>query len=104
MEENMTIAAIAAGSPDFTLLTAFLETAGLTASLDDAEAGRIHAKLRDVIKKACDVDADKDRLPKSWLFHHRWGKDADATTSRGEKIEHLTIAGRTTAWVPSRQR
>ena len=73
-------------------------------SLDDAEAGRIHAKLRDVIKKACDVDADKDRLPKSWLFHHRWGKDADATTSRGEKIEHLTIAGRTTAWVPSRQR
>lgn len=73
-------------------------------SLDDAEAGRIHAKLRDVIRRACDVDADKDRLPKSWLFHHRWGKVADAVTSRGETIEHLTIAGRTTAWVPSRQK
>ncbi|WP_285672010.1 fasciclin domain-containing protein [Paralimibaculum aggregatum] len=34
----MTIAAIAAGSPDFTLLAAFLETAELTAALDDPEA------------------------------------------------------------------
>ncbi len=72
-------------------------------SLDREEAGRLFGKLRDVIQKACDVDADKDRLPKSWLFHYRWGKDTDAKTSRGEAIEHLSIAGRTTAWVPSRQ-
>jgi len=72
-------------------------------SLSAGEAARIHAKLRDVIRKACDVDADKDRLPKTWLFHSRWGKDADAKTSRGERIEHISIAGRTTAWVPSRQ-
>ncbi|MEM6991938.1 MAG: DNA-formamidopyrimidine glycosylase family protein [Myxococcota bacterium] len=73
-------------------------------SLSDAEAGRLHAKLAAVIRRACEVDADKERLPKSWLFHHRWGKVADAKTSRGEAIEHLTIAGRTTAWVPSRQK
>ncbi len=49
------------------------------------------------------VDADKTRFPRSWLFHHRWGKDDDARTHRGERIEHATVAGRTTAWVPSVQ-
>lgn len=73
-------------------------------SLSAAEAGRVHAKLRHVIEAACAVDADKDRLPKSWLFHRRWGKDARARTQRGDRIEHLTIAGRTTAWVPSLQK
>ena len=89
---------------DEVLYQARIDPQRRASSLDDAEAGRIHAKLRDVIKKACDVDADKERLPRTWLFHHRWGKDENAKTSRGEPIEHLTIAGRTTAWVPSRQK
>lgn len=72
-------------------------------SLTEAQAGRIHAKLRAIVVRACDVDADKNRLPKSWLFHRRWGRDANATTVDGEPIEHLDIGGRTTAWVPSRQ-
>ncbi len=72
-------------------------------SLTEAEAGRIHAKMRAIVVRACDVDADKNRLPKSWLFHRRWGRDANATTFDGERIEHLDIGGRTTAWVPSRQ-
>ena len=33
----------------------------------------------------------------------RWGKRADARTTRGDRIEHLTIGGRTTAWVPAAQ-
>jgi formamidopyrimidine-DNA glycosylase len=47
---------------------------------------------------------DSDRYPRTWLFHHRWGKNAFATTARGERIRHDTIGGRTTAWVPTRQR
>jgi len=65
---------------------------------------RLHAKIRSVIGKAVAVDADKDRFPRSWLFHVRWGKDALARTSRGEKVVHATIGGRTTAWVPDVQR
>ena len=34
--------------------------------------------------------------PAGWLFHCRWGKRAQATTARGEAIEHLDIGGRTT--------
>lgn len=73
-------------------------------SLAPAEVKRLRTKLRHVIARSCEVDAEKDRLPKSWLFHHRWGKNPEARTARGERIEHLEIAGRTTAWVPSVQR
>jgi formamidopyrimidine-DNA glycosylase len=26
------------------------------------------------VKYAVEVDADLERFPKEWLFHHRWGK------------------------------
>lgn len=72
--------------------------------LSDPEARRVHAKLRAIVNKACAVDADKARFPRGWLFHHRWGKDAQARTAAGEVIEHLEIGGRTTAWVPAVQK
>ena len=62
------------------------------------------SRLLAIVKRAVSVDADSDRFPKGWLFHHRWGRDPEAQTARGEKISHATIGGRTTAWVPSRQR
>jgi formamidopyrimidine-DNA glycosylase len=72
-------------------------------SLSDAEAKRLRGKLKFVIRAAVDVNADDARYPTHWLFHRRWGKRTDATTVRGEAIEHMTIGGRTTAWVPSVQ-
>jgi formamidopyrimidine-DNA glycosylase len=56
-----------------------------------------------VCKKAVSVDADYERFPKTWLFHERWGKKKTATTSRGQKIQHDQVGGRTTAWVPGWQ-
>lgn len=73
-------------------------------SLSRAEGSRLRAALRSVVGTAVAARADSDRFPKSWLFHHRWGRDAAAMTARGEKIRHDTIGGRTTAWVPSVQR
>lgn len=73
------------------------------ADLTEAEARRVHAKMKAIVAKAVEVDADKARFPKTWLFHHRWGKQADARV-RGHVIEHLEIGGRTTAWVPDLQR
>jgi formamidopyrimidine-DNA glycosylase len=57
-----------------------------------------------VVSTAVAVRSDSDRFPATWLFHHRWGRAAGAVTGRGESIRHDTIAGRTTAWVPSVQR
>ncbi len=56
-----------------------------------------------MIRKSIAVDADYERYPKTWLFHHRWGKAKEAVTSRKQKIVHDTIGGRTTAWVPAVQ-
>jgi formamidopyrimidine-DNA glycosylase len=72
--------------------------------LDEAEVRRLRSKLDHVVKRAVAVDADKTRFPRTWLFHRRWGKNAEARTARGESIEHVVVAGRTTAWVPAVQR
>ena len=72
-------------------------------SLTAIEIGRLRARLRAVVRRAVEVDADAERFPRSWLFHHRWGRAKGARTATGEPIAHLTVGGRTTAWVPSRQ-
>jgi formamidopyrimidine-DNA glycosylase len=73
-------------------------------SLTAEEAKRMRTCMKRIIEKAVSVNAEKKRFPKSWLFHHRWGKNSEAVTARGEAIEHLTLGGRTTAWVPGVQR
>ena len=72
--------------------------------LETAEIESIRRRLGSVIRKAVAVNSVSSRFPKTWLFHHRWGRPDDARTHRGEPIEITTVAGRTTAWVPSRQR
>jgi formamidopyrimidine-DNA glycosylase len=72
-------------------------------SLSDAELDRLRARLRSVLRVAVRVGADSDRFPRSWLFHRRWDRRT-GTTVRGEAIHWDTIAGRTTAWVPTVQR
>ncbi len=73
---------------------------GLSAS----EVRRLRSRLLSIVNRAVAVDADSDRFPRGWLFHRRWGRDAEALTAQGERIVHHTIGGRTTAWVPARQR
>ncbi|MCY4075578.1 MAG: hypothetical protein OXH04_09150 [Acidobacteria bacterium] len=72
-------------------------------SLTDGEARRLRARLASVVRRAVAANADSSRYPSTWLFHRRWGKRDDAKTVRGERIEHVTIGGRTTAWVPAAQ-
>jgi formamidopyrimidine-DNA glycosylase len=72
--------------------------------LAEDEARRLHRAIRRVIRRAVEVNAEKERFPRTWLFHHRWGKPEGARTARGEAIQFTTIGGRTTAWVPAVQR
>jgi formamidopyrimidine-DNA glycosylase len=73
-------------------------------SLTRTEVRRLRDKLHDVIERAVAVGADSDRFPATWLFHSRWGRRTGSITARAEAIVHETIGGRTTAWVPTRQR
>ena len=72
--------------------------------LDDRELERVRRWLFRVIERAVAVDADKQSFPRGWLFHVRWGKDEEARTVDGHHVEFTRLGGRTTAWVPARQR
>ncbi|RYZ64693.1 MAG: hypothetical protein EOP09_15530 [Proteobacteria bacterium] len=89
---------------DEVLFQAKLSPHRLANSLSKPEVTRLRTKLFSIVERAVGLHADYDRYPKTWLFHHRWGKDSEAKTSKGAKIVHDTIGGRTTAWVPSIQK
>lgn len=71
--------------------------------LSAKEVQSIRSCIKRIIQRAVEVDADADRFPRTWLFHHRWGKKKTAVTARGEGVQFDTLGGRTTAWVPDRQ-
>ncbi|MCA9322505.1 MAG: hypothetical protein KDB53_17315 [Planctomycetes bacterium] len=89
---------------DEVLYQAALDPRRAANDLTDDEARLLHHWLILVVETAVAVDAEKDRLPRGWLFHSRWGRKPGAVTARGEAIEHLILGGRSTAWVPARQR
>jgi len=76
----------------------------LGSKLTGSEVARLRAKLLAIVKKSIAVNANYDLYPKSWLFHHRWGKEEGAMTWKKGKIRFDTIGGRTTAWVPALQK
>ncbi len=73
-------------------------------TLTDPEIMRMRAALKRVVDTSVRVSNDSDRYPSGWLFHRRWGRNPRAVTMTGERIRHITVGGRTTAWVPTRQR
>jgi formamidopyrimidine-DNA glycosylase len=73
-------------------------------TLSDPEIARMRTALRRVIATSVRLSNDSDRYPRGWLFHRRWGKNPRAVTIRGHRIRHITLGGRTTAWVPDVQR
>ena len=76
----------------------------LAASLDAQEVAALRKAIRDVLAHAVKVDADYTHFPEEWLFHHRWGGGRGADRFNGQEIVRETVAGRTTAWVPERQK
>lgn len=74
------------------------------ASLTSAEVATLRRSIRSVLARAVKVEADHRRFPKSWLFEHRWGGSRGAQRIAGLPIVREEVGGRTTAWVPKRQR
>jgi formamidopyrimidine-DNA glycosylase len=72
------------------------------ASLTRDETARLRTRLHAVVRHAVKVGADSERFPRTWLFHRRW--DVKQPPGAQEVIRRETIAGRTAAWVPARQK
>lgn len=73
----------------------------IASSLSRESCEALHRSIQEVVRYAVEVDADCDRFPEDWLFHHRWGKKPGKVN--GKKIEFITAGGRTTAYVPQLQ-
>lgn len=76
----------------------------VAASLTPAEVTALRRAIVSVLARAVKVSADHQRFPKSWLFAHRWGGTRGASWIGGERIVREEVGGRTTAWVPTRQK
>lgn len=88
---------------DEVLYQAGIDPRSCAGQLSKPQISALHRAILQVVERAVAVDADATRFPPHWLFHHRWGKHAKEHPRTGAKIEFITVAGRTTAWVPSRQ-
>jgi formamidopyrimidine-DNA glycosylase len=73
-------------------------------SLTAVEVAALRRAIRSVLARAVKVGADHHRFPKSWLFEHRWGGTRGAARIAGQPIVREEVGGRTTAWVPTRQK
>ncbi len=89
---------------DEVLYVAGIRPSRLGSSLSMPETAKLWDAIRIVISHAVTVGADKDQFPKDWLFHARWGGKSGEETLEGEKIIREQIGGRTTAWVPTKQK
>eukprot|EP00949_MAST-11_sp_MAST-11-sp1_P000964 g964.t1 len=81
-------------------------------ALSDKECEQLMESTVYICKTAVKAGAVKANFPSSWLFHLRWGakkrkngkKKQALRTEKGEPITVGTVAGRTTLFVPSRQK
>jgi formamidopyrimidine-DNA glycosylase len=75
----------------------------------------LHETIHTVTTTAANVLGDSSKFPADWLFSYRWGKGSSYRGKKGgkaesnvlpngEKIIHITVGGRTSAVVESRQK
>ncbi|KAJ4953923.1 hypothetical protein NE237_030755 [Protea cynaroides] len=72
-------------------------------SLSKESCVTLHKRIKEVIEKAVEVEADSSQFPSSWIFHSREKKPGKAFVD-GKKIDFITAGGRTTAYVPELQK
>jgi formamidopyrimidine-DNA glycosylase len=74
-------------------------------SLSGEEAAALHRLIPEICQIAVDAGAEAERLPTTWLFPHRWGKgNAEKNRVGGHVVDHVTVGGRTSAFVPAVQK
>lgn len=94
---------------DETLYQAKIHPEQYCNELDDAQITTLYEMIRHVCQTAVDKLADSDQFPEDWIFHHRWGKGKLGQGSagklpNGEKLEFITVGGRTSCYAPGVQK
>jgi len=102
--EQGTIAGIGNWIADEALHSARIHPETVSSALSTDEAARLHSAIKEICDAAVKVEAVSERFPKEWLFHARWGKGkGPGKMADGAAVSWVTVGGRTSAFVPSRQ-
>jgi len=105
LDQNMVLSGIGNWIADEVLYQAGVHPSTKCSAMSEAQLDAVFCKVLEVCSFACEVNADSDSFPKEWLFHYRWGKGgAETKMPDGSQIIFETVAGRTSAIVPSRQK
>lgn len=72
----------------------------------DAQIKTLYESIRYICQTAVDKLGDPDELPQDWIFHYRWGKGKNhaGKLPTGEKLEFVTVGGRTSCYAPALQK
>ncbi|KAJ1570053.1 hypothetical protein HK096_004090 [Nowakowskiella sp. JEL0078] len=90
---------------DEILFQSQIHPAQRTDDLSDENIQKLHEKMEFIVKKAVELDADSSKFPSDWIFDQRWNKGKKVVSYiNEEKIEFVTVAGRTSAIVPTIQK
>merc|ERR1719181_1360637 len=104
LDQNKLVCGVGNWIADECLFQACLSPSTPSNSLSEAQVAALRDALLAVCRMACDCNADSDRFPSTWLFHHRWaGMTTGSINSPIGRIHFDTVGGRTTAFLPSKQ-
>jgi formamidopyrimidine-DNA glycosylase len=83
-----------------------IHPAQYTNTLNEDELTELYNKLKFVCETAVSAEADESKLPHDWLMKYRWGKGKKRKQMlpNGLALQFETVGGRTSAFVPSRQK
>lgn len=102
--DQKVVAGIGNWIADEVLYQARISPKRIASSLTKTEVASLRRAIRAVLAHAVKVHADHERFPKTWIFSHRWGGRRGSTKIAGHSIVREEVGGRTTAWVPTRQK
>ena len=105
LDQNAICCGIGNWIADEGLYMSRIHPATQASALSAAQVQALREAIVTVCKTACDVNADSEKFPATWLFHHRWAKQTTGSiASPIGRIHFDTIGGRTTAFLPEVQK
>nr|QDO16445.1 formamidopyrimidine-DNA glycosylase [Crypthecodinium cohnii] len=108
LDQTKLVAGVGNWVADEVLHAARIHPAAIAKTLSKAQVASLRRSISSIVRAAVKVDADAERFPKKWLFHKRWQAGSQRRDvqlpGHGGTLVFRTVAGRTTALVPSRQK
>mmetsp|Transcript_20822 Transcript_20822/g.31864 ORF Transcript_20822/g.31864 Transcript_20822/m.31864 type:complete len:371 (-) Transcript_20822:1402-2514(-) len=104
LDQKACISGIGNWLADDILCQAQIHPASPANAIPNKSIAMLRQALIEIVTTACAADARAHKFPKHWLFHHRWANitSGSVRTPLG-RLHFDTIAGRTTAFLPSKQ-